>query len=183
MNSQRWHNQRRVSWGRSLQSPWVCWGASQWSVQCWTPSPPPCTSPTTYNTRVLKDKNSSQSLHSRTLSLALKEGFTAKTRPLNNAGTMWSVSSHMPSECWVSRLATHLYARRARWHLWQVINQIGLQVLDKRIWERPAMETLESLDSVIAMGDHLCFNRNKKHEYILHDHKNEDCMKILENRS
>ncbi len=48
---------------------------------------------TTYNTRVLKDKNSSQSLHSRTLCLALKEGFTAKTRPLNNAGTMWSVSS------------------------------------------------------------------------------------------
>lgn len=71
LHSQRWHNQRRASWGRSRRSPWVWWGASQWSVRCWTPSPPPCTSPTTSNTRALKHKNSSQcfsrSPHNRTL--------------------------------------------------------------------------------------------------------------------
>lgn len=110
--------------------------------------------------------------------LASQEEFAARTRSLNNAGTMWCVCTCQLNPGFlvdlVSGLATHLYPRRARWHLWQVINQTGPQVLDKRIGERPTVETLESLDSVFAIGDHLCLSWEKKHQQILHEHKYEE---------
>lgn len=81
---------------------------------------------------------------------------------LDNAGT--NISQHVLSAhaaeirfAWSRLTFIYLYARRAWRHLRQVINETGLHVLDERIRECPTVETLESLDSVFAVGDHLCF--------------------------